>query len=81
MPNFICTTCGTQYAESDQPPASCTICEEPRQREVTTRSGFLIDNLFKLLDQCLLPGFDLPSCRSNVKEVRSVHLRKLHLSS
>jgi glyoxylase-like metal-dependent hydrolase (beta-lactamase superfamily II) len=31
MPNFICTTCGTQYAESDQPPASCAICEEPRQ--------------------------------------------------
>ena len=31
MPNFICTTCGTQYAESDQPPAACTICEEPRQ--------------------------------------------------
>jgi len=31
MPNFICTTCGTQYAESDQPPHACTICEEPRQ--------------------------------------------------
>ena len=31
MPNFICTTCGTQYAKSEQPPAACTICEEPRQ--------------------------------------------------
>jgi hypothetical protein len=31
MPNFICTTCGTQYAESEQPAAACTICEEPRQ--------------------------------------------------
>jgi hypothetical protein len=31
MPNFICTTCGTQYAESQQPPSACTICEEPRQ--------------------------------------------------
>jgi hypothetical protein len=31
MANFICTTCGTQYGESDQPPAGCTICEEPRQ--------------------------------------------------
>jgi hypothetical protein len=31
MPNFICTTCGTQYAERQQPPAECTICEEPRQ--------------------------------------------------
>src|SRR5947209_3874373 len=31
MPNFICTTCGTQYADSDQPPTSCTICQEERQ--------------------------------------------------
>ncbi len=31
MPNFICTTCGTQYADSDQPPPTCTICDEPRQ--------------------------------------------------
>jgi hypothetical protein len=31
MPNFICTTCGTQYAESDQPPAQCTICQDERQ--------------------------------------------------
>lgn len=31
MPHFICTTCGTQYAESQQPPSACTICEEPRQ--------------------------------------------------
>jgi glyoxylase-like metal-dependent hydrolase (beta-lactamase superfamily II) len=31
MPHFICTTCGTQYAESQQPPAACAICDEPRQ--------------------------------------------------
>jgi hypothetical protein len=31
MPNFICTTCGTQYAESDQPLAACAICQEERQ--------------------------------------------------
>lgn len=31
MPNFICTTCGTQYAESDQPPTACAICQEERQ--------------------------------------------------
>jgi glyoxylase-like metal-dependent hydrolase (beta-lactamase superfamily II) len=31
MPHFICTTCGTQYAESDQPPAACTICQDERQ--------------------------------------------------
>src|SRR5215471_3474682 len=31
MRNFICTTCGTQYAESDQSPAACTICQDERQ--------------------------------------------------
>jgi hypothetical protein len=31
MPNFICTTCGTQYGDSDQPPAACTICLDERQ--------------------------------------------------
>lgn len=31
MPFFICTTCGTQYAERDQTPAACCICEEERQ--------------------------------------------------
>src|SRR5437870_10007114 len=31
MPNFICTTCGTQFAESDQPPVACDICQDERQ--------------------------------------------------
>jgi glyoxylase-like metal-dependent hydrolase (beta-lactamase superfamily II) len=31
MPNFICTTCGTQHAESVQPPSICAICEDDRQ--------------------------------------------------
>src|SRR6478609_7653867 len=31
MPLYICTACGTQYPESAQPPAQCTICEEERQ--------------------------------------------------
>ena len=31
MPNFICTTCGTQYAEGEQPPAACAICQDERQ--------------------------------------------------
>jgi glyoxylase-like metal-dependent hydrolase (beta-lactamase superfamily II) len=31
MPNFICTTCGTQYADSDRPPAACPICQDERQ--------------------------------------------------
>lgn len=31
MPNFICTTCGTQHAESEEPPIACVICEDERQ--------------------------------------------------
>jgi glyoxylase-like metal-dependent hydrolase (beta-lactamase superfamily II) len=31
MPAFICTACGTQFAPSETPPASCPICEEERQ--------------------------------------------------
>src|SRR5262244_2900677 len=31
MSNFICTTCGTQFADSDQPPTACTICQDERQ--------------------------------------------------
>lgn len=31
MPNFICTTCGTQYASAETPPEVCDICEEERQ--------------------------------------------------
>ncbi|MGV3485888.1 MAG: MBL fold metallo-hydrolase [Planctomycetaceae bacterium] len=29
--NFICTTCGTQYADSEQPPVVCAICDDDRQ--------------------------------------------------
>jgi hypothetical protein len=31
MPAFICTTCGTQYEPSDQPPPACPICDDERQ--------------------------------------------------
>lgn len=31
MTNFICTTCGAQYTESDEPPAECNICTDERQ--------------------------------------------------
>jgi glyoxylase-like metal-dependent hydrolase (beta-lactamase superfamily II) len=31
VPNFVCATCGTQFPESAQAPAECTICEDPRQ--------------------------------------------------
>lgn len=31
MPNFICVTCGSQHAESIDPPAECETCEDERQ--------------------------------------------------
>jgi glyoxylase-like metal-dependent hydrolase (beta-lactamase superfamily II) len=31
MPNYICVTCGVQYAESAHPPERCLICEDERQ--------------------------------------------------
>ena len=31
MEHFICTTCGTQHAESAEPPAACAICGDARQ--------------------------------------------------
>jgi hypothetical protein len=30
MTNFICTTCGTQHTDSEQPPAACAVCEDDR---------------------------------------------------
>ena len=31
MENFICVQCGTQFAESAEPPSRCPICEDERQ--------------------------------------------------
>lgn len=31
MPNFICTTCGVQFAASDEPSSDCPICQDERQ--------------------------------------------------
>ena len=31
MPNYICSRCGVQFAESESPPQSCPICQDSRQ--------------------------------------------------
>ena len=31
VPNYICVTCGVQYAESVLPPEHCSVCEDERQ--------------------------------------------------
>jgi glyoxylase-like metal-dependent hydrolase (beta-lactamase superfamily II) len=46
MPNFICTTCGTEYAESDQPPTACAICQDERQYvKITSQQWTTLDKL------------------------------------
>lgn len=46
MPYFICTTCGTQYAETDEPPASCPICLDERQYvKATGQQWTVLDQL------------------------------------
>jgi glyoxylase-like metal-dependent hydrolase (beta-lactamase superfamily II) len=50
MSCFICTTCGTQFADSAAPPESCPICVEPRQyvkptgQQWTTLEGLRLSN-------------------------------------
>jgi len=48
MPAFICTTCGTQYAPSDKPPAACPICADERQYVPPSGQGWTtLDTLAK----------------------------------
>ena len=58
MPNYICKTCGTQFAESEQPPANCPICEDPRQYigwngQQWTTLDELKTNLQEVIELCL----------------------------
>src|SRR5437764_1548687 len=50
MESFICVQCGTQFAETAQPPSHCPICEDERQfvrhagQEWTTLKRLTIDH-------------------------------------
>jgi hypothetical protein len=50
MENFICVQCGTQFAETTEPPLRCPICEDERQfvrhsgQEWTTLEGLRTDH-------------------------------------
>ncbi len=66
MPNFICATCGVQFAASEAPPAHCPICEDERQyvnwngQEWTTLEKLRSDhhNVFKA-EEPNLTGFGI----------------------
>jgi glyoxylase-like metal-dependent hydrolase (beta-lactamase superfamily II) len=40
MPCSICTACGTEYPQSEQPPPECPVCEEERQYVPVTGQGW-----------------------------------------
>jgi glyoxylase-like metal-dependent hydrolase (beta-lactamase superfamily II) len=50
VPCFICSTCGTQFAESAAPPDSCPVCDDVRQyvkstgQQWTTPEGLRLTN-------------------------------------
>lgn len=78
MTNFICATCGTQFAESDAPPAACPICSDERQyvgwsgQHWTTHAELAEQHDLRIgtdgdLLALALPGFGIPQ--------RALHLR------
>lgn len=54
MPHFICATCGTQYADSDTPPASCAICQDDRQYVRKTGQNWTTPDFLPLTHRCSL---------------------------
>jgi glyoxylase-like metal-dependent hydrolase (beta-lactamase superfamily II) len=40
MSHFICTTCGSQFAETKAPPAECPVCQDERQYLKPTGQGW-----------------------------------------
>ena len=57
MKNFICVQCGTQFAETAEPPDRCPICQDERQyvrhggQEWTTLSELRNDRHNQLADE------------------------------
>jgi hypothetical protein len=57
MQNFICVQCGTQFAETVEPPARCPICEDERQfvrhggQEWTTLERLAADHCNRLEEE------------------------------
>jgi glyoxylase-like metal-dependent hydrolase (beta-lactamase superfamily II) len=57
MENFICVQCGTQFAETAEPPSRCEICEDERQfvrhggQEWTTLKRLAMDHHNRFQDE------------------------------
>lgn len=69
MPAYICTTCGSQYPNSDEPPAGCLICLDTRQYVNPTGQAWTTMqamrkthfNAFRRLEQGLMGVGTVPS--------------------
>lgn len=65
MPCFICSACGTQYAESRVPPARCPICEDERQyvawsgQAWTTREALAAKHRMRIEDDAGVIGIGI----------------------
>ncbi len=51
MRNYICTTCGTQHAESAEPPAGCGICQDERQYVKATGQNWTTHDKLRLTNR------------------------------
>jgi glyoxylase-like metal-dependent hydrolase (beta-lactamase superfamily II) len=66
MPCYLCTTCGTEFAESAAPPEQCPICEDDRQyvgpdgQRWTTHDRLLAERRLRVEDDADLLGIGLP---------------------
>ena len=69
MAFYICTACGTQHAESTQPPTQCVICEEERQ---------YIPREVKRGPPSTHFGKTTPTRSTNTKGALSASARRLH---
>lgn len=67
MACYICETCGTQYAESELPPAECAVCTDERQyvgaqgQTWTTHADLAAKYRLRIEDDAGLLGVGLPT--------------------
>ena len=65
MPCFVCSTCGTQFAEMHAPPGECPICTDDRQyvgwggQQWTTPTALARDHAIRIADDDGIRGYDI----------------------
>jgi glyoxylase-like metal-dependent hydrolase (beta-lactamase superfamily II) len=78
MPNYMCVTCGTQYAASEQPPEHCIICEDERQYiGASGQQWMLLDDLRRNHHNVFTPL--IPNLTSVVTEPKFAIGQRAHI--